>query len=128
MKPVKCETCQQPVSLSKLFDHMVATHKTPSLDLTDLGVPESFMGRHYWSQLVNGLISRQQIPLKIVNNDLKFFVNWKSYDVNILMFWISFSGAQMKAEDFEYKLKIDNSPENRAKERYPQCFDLTRIP
>ena len=52
------------------------------------------------------------------NDDLKFFVNWKSYDVNIDMFWVSFSGTQMKAEDYEYKLKIENLPENRAKEWY----------
>ena len=34
------------------------------------------------------------------------------------MFWVSFSGTQMKAEDYEYKLKIENLPENRAKEWY----------
>ena len=120
MKPVTCEDCFQPMALSELFDHMVDTHQTTVLTgLTNLGEQreEPFKSKLNWSkQLVAELKSRQ--PLRVVNDyyDLKFFVNWKSYDENTIMFWVSFSGTQKEAEDFEYELKIVKPPGNRVRE------------
>ena len=88
---------------------------------------EPFKGKLNWSsQLVAELKSCQ--PLRVVNDyyDLKFFVNWKSYDVNTIMFWVSFSGTQTEAEDYEYELKIKNSSGNSYKDTYVPLFSGKR--
>ena len=58
-----------------------------------------------------------QQPLGKVNNDLEFIINWRSYDANATMFWISLCGTQKKAKEYEYTIKIENSADNKAGRR-----------
>ena len=58
-------------------------------------------------------LGKAQNPLWKVDNDLMFFYNWRHFDTNLTMFWISFCGAQKEAEKYEYTMKILNSADRR---------------
>jgi len=105
-RPVKCEFCQEPVALSKLVGHLQTKHNRPPLEYHNLGVEEE--------GYKVGLEWNGSYPLTKVNNDLQFLFNWKDYDANAKMFWISLCGTQKEAKEYEYTIKIESSAEKKA--------------
>ena len=96
--------------MSKLFDHLVTKHDKKPLSYPNLG-----WERVFWTR-IEGLdeVNNRQTPLKKVNSDLEFIINWKSYDANATMFWISYCGTPKEAKEYEYTIKIKSSAENKA--------------
>ena len=123
LKPLKCEACPQPIALSQLYNHLLTIHEKTPLQINlgeDDMVIDDVWSDDYWKRLKitpTGLGNTQK-PLDAVDNDFKFFINFKSYDTTLTMFWISMCGTQMEAADYTYKLKIKNSTEKQAKEMY----------
>jgi len=109
-RPGKCETCQEPIPLSKLFDHLVTKHGKKTLTYPNLGDQRSF----YTKSVMQNPEYSSQRPLAKVNNDLDFLVNWRSYDANITMFWVSLCRTPMEAKEYEYTIKIESSAERKA--------------
>ena len=108
-RPGKCELCQDLIPLSKLSDHLVTKHGRKTLDYPNLGEERSFISTLPFEQKF-----KFQEPLARVNNDLDFLVNWKSYDSNLVMFWVSLCGTPMEAKEYEYTIKIESSAEKKA--------------
>jgi len=99
-RPVTCEACQEPISLSKLFAHLDTEHNIQSFGYTHLGQELKI-----WT---SGHQCIGFMPLGIVNNDLEFILNWAGYDKKITMFWISLCGAAKEANEYEFTIKLEN--------------------
>merc|ERR1711974_320370 len=67
-RPVKCELCQEPIAMSKLWDHLVTKHESPPLSYENLG--DGIVDWNCSSEW-NGYY-----PLSKVNNELELMVNW----------------------------------------------------
>jgi len=111
LKPVQCNVCYQRIALSQLYDHMDAIHMKVSCDIRFdevIGMKDRAMifGVTYLSLL------------RDLDSDLKFFMNWVCYDTNLAMFWISFAGTPVEAEEYNYTLKITHPTERREGRAY----------
>ena len=107
-RPVKCEDCKEPVAMSKLVGHLQTKHHRQPLTYTNLG-------EEWWYSVV--LEWNGSYPLTKVNNDLQFLFNWKGYDANAKIFWISLYGTPQEAKKYEYTIKIVSSSEKRLAEQ-----------
>ena len=106
---VECARCEEGIPLSKLSDHLQKVHNTSKnpFNLTN-GVEKYFnqaLGQSFWSDISS------QYPMKL--NDQIFFMNYLTKP-HLLMFWISFSGGQSEAKEYEYSLKIISSADKKA--------------
>merc|ERR1711974_176370 len=108
-RPVKCEVCKKAISLSKLVGHLETKHDKQPLPYRNLGEERCFGSRFLSADKICS-----QHPLSKVNNDLEFMVNWKSYDANAVMFWISLCGTPKEAKEYEYTIKIESSADGKA--------------
>ena len=97
--------------MSKLVGQLETKHKLKTLTDQNLGEECLF----FTKKIIWTTYSQQ--PLGKVNNDLEFILNWRSYDANATMFWISLCGTQKKAKEYEYTIKIENSADNKAGRR-----------
>ena len=106
LRQVQCISCQQPVAISRLYDHRLTDHnKTPG-NFAGFGV-ETGIKLLKLTMTRNGLHSTySQFPLQKVDNEIEFFYNWKRYDKTLIMFWISCCGTQKEAGKYDYSLKI----------------------
>jgi len=114
LKPVKCDECRQQIALSQLYDHKVANHKRVSYDFRFGVEATNWCASTYnpWSG------HNYQCLLRDLDSDLKFFMNWKCFDTNLAMFWISFAGTPVEAEEYDYTLKIRHPTERREDRQY----------
>ena len=114
LKPVKCEVCLQHIAMSQIHGHLVTNHnKVPSIvSLGEEGVKNSRLA------ITPSGLGNCQTPLNIVNSDLKFLANRRYYDTNITMWWVSFCGTQVEANEYEYTIKIKNPTEQRENRKY----------
>jgi len=125
LKPVKCDYCHQRIALSQLHDHMVAIHKKVSRDFRFgevMGMKNLYAGCY---QSIRSYLGNYQVLFRDQDSDLKFFMNWKCFDTNLTMVWISFAGTQVEAEEYDYTLKIRHPTERREDRQY--LFTGTRI-
>merc|ERR1711974_288432 len=101
MKPVKCETCLQPIPLSQIYDHVLTVHQKNPLQ-ANLGEDKSFK-----VCTPSGLLASEyrQTLLNIANSDLKFLINRKTFNKSLIMYWVSICGTQTEAEDYKYTIK-----------------------
>jgi len=107
-RPIKCELCPEPIAMSKLWGHLQTKHARIPLPYQNLGEEVGYI----WQTNLDKYINIQ--PFGKVNNDLEFIVNWKSYDTNAVMFWLSFCGSQDEARQYEYTIKIKSSADFKA--------------
>ena len=110
-RPVKCVKCQEPVAISKLWGHLQTKHGITPFPYKNLGEEKGFIPVLFQFPS-SGWNSR--CPLTKVNNELEFFINWKSYGANAVMFWISFCGTPKEAKKYEYTIKIQSSADKKA--------------
>ena len=99
--------------MSKLVGHLETKHRLITLTDQNLGKECLF----FTKKIIWTTYSQQ--PLGKVNNDLELFIfilNWRSYDANATMFWISLCGTQKKAKEYEYTIKIENSADKLSHE------------
>jgi len=100
-RPVKCGNCKEPIAMSKLVAHLETEHDQK---------PLPYLGEERWY----GVELDWNGSCPLVNNDLQFLVNWKDYDANAKMFWISLCGTPKQAKEYEYTIKIESSAEKKA--------------
>jgi len=112
LRPVKCEHCKQSVALSQLFDHLVANHKKIPLKLAGLEV-ENFFSFELPVKMTWPIM---QWPLR-VNNGLEFVLNWRDFNTNLLMLWVSFVGTLKEAKEYKYSIKIISHTEWKKTDR-----------
>jgi len=114
LKPVKCDKCEQQIALSKLYDHIVAIHKTVILNFR--------FGQAIGDFTCDFKKRPEKRPFRALfceaYSDLKFFMNWKCFDTNLIMFWVSFAGTSVEAEEYNYTLKIRHPTEKREDRQY----------
>ena len=100
-------------SLSSTFiwGHLGTKHDRPPLNYEYLGQEKYYSTR---IESLDGVSISDQHPLTKVSSDLEFMLNWKSYDANSLMFWISLCGTPKEAKEYEYTIKIESSSDKKA--------------
>merc|ERR1712242_285170 len=101
---------KQLIAMSRLDCHRLTDHNKPPTNFAGIGVENALRNGLKKVHLImtpNGIHSRQnQYPLKKVNNKLEFLYNWRYYDKNLTMFWISFCGTHKEAKEYEHTIKI----------------------
>ena len=110
-RPAKCEECQEPIAVPKLYEHLQTKHGRPSLEYQNLGTAKFFLTNKH------SFTTYSQHPLGKVHNIPEFILNWKSYDSNTTMFWISLCGTAKEAKEYEYTMLIESSAERKAGRR-----------
>ena len=126
LKPVTCETCQEAIALSQVYNHLVTIHEmiplTPGDQETTWQTLWGQMKRSwFWDCLnielplfwtVNQMIFQSMECLDVPDSDFKFFLNILTYDTNLTMFWVSIGSSSLEAAGYTYKLKIKNPQED----------------
>jgi len=115
-RPVRCELCLESIALSKLFGHLGTNHLRRPLPCRNLGEEWSF------SSVQTFLYARIMQPIGKGNNDYGFIFNWKSYDANSIMFWLSLCGSPKEAKQYEYTIKIKSSADLKAGRTNPDLL------